>query len=837
MIRKMIYRELRSSPRFLFFFVFNLALGLAGLTAIELFKTSFEQELALKSKSILGSDLSVSSRKKISPEKIEIIKSILPKNVQSTKNISLFSMAAHSKQSKLVNVRIIGDQYPFYGQVKLEGDKILPKIKNNEAYIYPELKYQLSLEIGSEFTIGSSTFIVKDFIKDDGQQSMAFGSLAPRIYISKAGLKNAKLIQTGSTSWYSIHYKFHSKDYSKVKERVTLAIGDSSIHVNTAKSSSQQVGRILNYLNDFLGLVSLSGLFLACMGMIYLYRSFLHQRRREVAIFKFMGMKKKKVFLIYFGELLTLGVLGSVIGVFFGQLLLPLIREAVNQSFSTNVQFTLSPLTTALTLLIGIFSTIVIAPPLILPYIRVDHKLLFSHEETLKRTLKENLLFIPMILFYWTLAVYLSNSYFVGSLFVGIIGLFTLLIFPIGSYVLKKLSTYGDSLSLPKKMAFKYICRHRISTLFIFGCLSISTLLMTLIPQIKSNLEHEVIAPSLKKGPVFFLFDIQPEQVDPLSKFIAKNDLKLLNMSPMVRARLVKINGKTLGTNAKEGLTREEQREIRMRNRGVNLSYRSNLDESETLREGRLPKNSFDFEKEEFAEITVENRYAKRLKVWIGDVMEFDILGMPIKAKIVGIRDVKWTSFMPNFFISFGSGVLDDAPKTFLAALGNPNQVNLDIAQTSFANKFSNVSIVDVRRVIEKISGVISSMGVILLAMAALVLTVGLMVIYSLVSHQIYMRSKDLSLLKILGMKMQDIRKSLLQEMMMIALSSAIVGALISTVTSYILATKVFNTDHYFNLKEPSLIILGVFIFSTLLSYIGTSRVLKRKPSQVFSEV
>jgi putative ABC transport system permease protein len=841
MIFKLIYRELRSSPRFLIFFVLNLSIGLMGLTSIELFKSTFTQELEEKSKSILGSDLSISSRIKFTDEQIAIINNNVPNGSATVNNISLFSMARtledEKKRSKLVNIRVIEKEFPFYGKIILENEKQLPEVKANNIYVYPELKFQLGLKIGSLISIGENNYKVAGFIADDGQQSMMFGSLAPRIYMSKEGLDKANLIKQGSTAWRSMHFRFESDDYEAERENIIAKLNDPSIQVNTAKTSSRQVGRILTYLNDFLGLVSLAGLFLAGMGMIYLFRSFLHQRRKEIAIFKFLGVKKNKVFQIYFGELFILGILGSLLGVIFGLGLLPLLKDGINTALETKVQLSIQPLSLLITFLIGIISTVIMAPALISPYIRIDHKIIFSHDDDIKRTKKELFLFVPMILFYWLMAIYLSKSVLIGSIFISIFIIFISMAFPIGGKILKLLSSRGRNLKLAPKLAFKYITRQRTSTLFVFSCMVISTFLITLIPQIKTILENEIKTPTSINGPSFFLVDIQPEQINSLSSFIKTSNMNMLNLSPMVRARLIKINDKDVKTDVTEGLTREQEHEIRMRNRGVNLSYRSNLDKSEMIIEGRAPKNEYNFEKDSYAEVTLERRYAKRLKVWIGDTLEFDVLGLPVPTKVVGIRDVKWTSFMPNFFISFGLGVLENAPKTYLAAISNPNNLDPGKFQSNFSEKFGNISIVNVNRLVTKISSVIDSMGKILFAMAILVLFVGLLVIYSLITHQIYMRTKDLSLFKMLGMKLKHIRNSLILEMIFISSIAIIIGLSLSTFISYSLSLKMFAMKFHINFYESVGISLIIFVFSITLSYLGTKKVLGRKPSDVFAEV
>ena len=97
---------------------------------------------------------------------------------------------------------------------------------------------------------------------------------------------------------------------------------------------------------------------------------------------------------------------------------------------------------------------------------------------------------------------------------------------------------------------------------------------------------------------------------------------------------------------------RESQQATRMRNRTINLSYRDGTIDGEEIIEGRTGKR-FDYENDQYAEITIEQRYAKRIGVKIGDMMVFDVLGIEQMGKIVGIRKVRWQAFNPNFFIVF----------------------------------------------------------------------------------------------------------------------------------------------------------------------------------------
>ena len=109
---------------------------------------------------------------------------------------------------------------------------------------------------------------------------------------------------------------------------------------------------------------------------------------------------------------------------------------------------------------------------------------------------------------------------------------------------------------------------------------------MNLLPVIEKSINAEISGAKAENIPEYFLFDIQEEQVKDLQDIANQADIELLSLSPMIRARLIKINGEEVKVSKKSALTREEQRSQQFQNRGVNLSYRPGPGEGEEIIEG-----------------------------------------------------------------------------------------------------------------------------------------------------------------------------------------------------------------------------------------------------------
>jgi putative ABC transport system permease protein len=60
------------------------------------------------------------------------------------------------------------------------------------------------------------------------------------------------------------------------------------------------------------------------------------------------------------------------------------------------------------------------------------------------------------------------------------------------------------------------------------------------------------------------------------------------------------------------------------------------------------------------------------------------------------IKEVKWTSFYPNFFVTIEPGAIEDAPKTFLAVVPAVQKERKLSLQRTSVEKFPNISFIDV---------------------------------------------------------------------------------------------------------------------------------------------
>jgi len=207
------------------------------------------------------------------------------------------------------------------------------------------------------------------------------------------------------------------------------------------------------------------------------------------------------------------------------------------------------------------------------------------------------------------------------------------------------------------KIAFRNLYRNKWSSLSCFVTIAMGTFLISMIPQIQKGLQTEIMRPEGLKIPTFFLVDIQEEQRRGFVDFIGKEAGELVNISPMVRGRILRVNQKPFHGGEKASASKKpasRQPLPRGRRLEFNFSYRTHLDVSETIVQGRpLSKTPWSFEAAVPFEISVATSFAEQNGLVLGDLIGFDIQGIPLEGRVVNLRKVRWNSFQPNFFLLF----------------------------------------------------------------------------------------------------------------------------------------------------------------------------------------
>jgi len=115
-------REMRSSRGKFFFVILSVAIGVAALTGVRGFSSSFRATLLTRARSIMAADVSARMFEQPTPEQQNGLDEIAASGVEITPVTELLSMASSPKtlDPLLISLKAVDPaMYPFYGTVEL----------------------------------------------------------------------------------------------------------------------------------------------------------------------------------------------------------------------------------------------------------------------------------------------------------------------------------------------------------------------------------------------------------------------------------------------------------------------------------------------------------------------------------------------------------------------------------------------------------------------------------------------------------------------------------------------------------------------------------------------
>ena len=849
-IVRQAWREIRNSRSFCFFYSLNLALGLIGFLVVDTFQESISSKVESESRELLGADLALRARRPISPDELIQARKNLPAQTTESQTVDFFSMAAGpGGRSRLVKVVAIDQGFPFYGSFslqsagKLNGQNITSLHQEKVAWIYPEARAQLGVQVGESIQLGETTFRVSDLIEEESGLAFQPTDLAPKIFIGLGFLEDTKLLGTGNLAFHTHLFRLPEQiDANLLIQGLEKTIESPEVRTYSHQQAGHRAGRLLRYLSDFLSLVSLVALFLACLGSGFLFHGFLAHRLPELATLISLGATRSTTLRIFILQLILLGFLSACPAVLACSIFLPMLSDTISGISSTQVEITISPKSVLQTFLVAVFSGWFLALPSLQKLRKLQPAELFQEASRPgSRPIRQNLLYsIPGLFAFWLLCMTQANSDKLANLFFICFLVSLVLLYGVAGVGFRMGEKLLHRARLPLRLAARSLSRNRAGALTGFLAIGLGVLLLTLIPQTYHGLSKEIgIDQPRSNLPSLFLFDVQEEQLPGIRALLEQQNIPLQNLTPWVRGRIKTIQGKPYEKSLREEEelnNPDEQRRNAFRNRSFNLSYREHLLESEQLLEGVPFSGAYDPSSGLPAEISVEQKYAKALGLSVGDPMTIEVSGILIDTVVVNLRRVRWTSFQPNFFVQMQTGVLEQAPKTFLATVHQLTPDKKEKLQDSLVHQFPTVSILDVERTGKKILEVVGQMTWSLQFMAALSILAGLVILYCVVREKSRSQSWEMNLLKVLGSTLGDIRKQVWLEFGLLGGSAALIGTLLSLLTSYILSVQVFDRVWSFRWDLPLLVILAVILLSILTADFGVRKALRQKPVVLLRE-
>jgi len=327
-------------------------------------------------------------------------------------------------------------------------------------------------------------------------------------------------------------------------------------------------------------------------------------------------------------------------------------------------------------------------------------------------------------------------------------------------------------------------------------------------------------------APDMFLIDIQPAQRAALSAYLdsQNGDAPPPTTIPVLRARVTGVKGRELTLDSYEqvrgrsGLSRE-----------FTITYRPELERNEKVVQGAWWDAATPAAE---PEVSIEEGFLRTTRLNVGDQMTFDVLGRTITARVASIRRVDWQDFRAGgFMFVFRPGVFDAAPHTFIASFKGPSDADVRARmQAGLVARFPNVSVIDLREILQTVSGIVNNVTTAVTVVGSLVLLSGALILVGAVSMTKFRRVYEAAILKTLGASSRLIAAMLVLEYGVLGAIAGTVGALGAIALSWAVATYALELAW-----TPAILLTvsGIVVTSIFVAVVGVVAswdVLRHKP-------
>ena len=821
-VRLMARESRRSRARFAFF-VACLAIGVGAVVAVAGLSAGLERGIRLEARQLLAADLVVSGRAPTPRAATDLLAAQEGSRTANLKElVTVAASAVDPALTQLVELKVIDGAYPFYGNLEMEPQRDLAKLLDPQsAVVAPDLLARLSLTPGDPIRIGGQTFEITGIVYREPDRIGGAFSLGPRVFLSADGLARTELERLGSRILHKTLVQLPESatksSIQELEEQLEDVLLDQGLfRVETHVDAQPELRRGIRRVERFLGLVALLSLLVGGVGVAQTARSWVAGRMDAIAILRCLGYRPREVLALYLGQAVLLAVAGSLVGVALGVGLQWLIPRFLTGIVPTDLIRLWQPAAIGRGFFLGLgVALIFTAGPLSatgrVPPVRVLRRETDPLPPPLSVRLGLAALLVGGV---WATASTQAASFLRGMWFtLGLVAAVAVL--SLGARAVMWMARWVPSGRGP--LALRHglgaLARPGAGTVGGTVALGLGVLVLVAMTMVQMVLSTQLLTALPPEAPTAFLVDIQPAQWNGVRQILERNATQTIQSMPVVTARLSSVAGTSVADLVAEDPENRDRRWALTREQ--RLTYLEALPEDNEIVEGAL------WSLADRDEASVEEEYASELGLEISETLEFDVQGLPVEVVASSIRTVDWQSFSLNFFIVVEPGVLDSAPQYRVAAARLDDDATL-LVQGRLARDFPNVTLFDIRTVLEKLERVFRRLGSGVRFLGGFTAITGLLILAGAVSATAVRRGREVALLKTLGVTRPGIISMFLVEFSLLGLLAGIVGTGAGAILAYFVATQGLELDWSLRPWFPPLAIL-VTVALTILAGLGAS--------------
>ncbi len=816
-----LWRDFRSGE--LKLLILAVTLAVAALTAVGFFADRLKGGLQRDARQLLGGDAVVSSDTPTPQALVDKARS-LGLSMVGTLGFPTMARATEPQggASKLVALKVVEPGYPLRGKLTVtsqpEGVETRTSAipKPGEAWVDASLLDALGLRMGDALLLGDASLRISTIIVVEPDRGAGFMNFAPRVMINTADVAATGLIQPASRLTYRMAVAGEDAQVAPFVQWAQAEIKKPEVRgvrLESLEGGRPEMSRTMDRAEKFLNLVALLAALLSAVAVALGARGFAASHLDDCAMLRVLGLSQRTIALSYTLEFTLIGLLASGLGVALGYVVhygfVLLLAGLVDASLPAP---TLWPVMFG----IGMGLTLLFAfglPPVLqlaqVPPLRVIRRDVGNLKPASVAVLGLG------VLGFCALLLAASSDLKLGLIAVGGFAGAVVVFAGLGFAAVKLLRVMVNESTAPRwlMLATRQVSARPAYAVVQISALAVGLLALVLLVLLRTDLINSWRKATPPDAPNRFVINVMPEQGDAFVKALNTAGVQKMDWFPMIRGRLVAVNGKTVTPDswtddrAKGLVTRE-----------FNLSTSATRPGHNEIVGGQWADN-------EAGSISVEESMAKTLGVALGDTLRFDIGGMQVESKITSVRKVDWGSMRANFYVLYPVKSLANVPTTYMAAFKAPPAKGFDNA---LVRDFPNITNVDlsitlgqIQRVLDQVIGAVEFLF-------GFTLAAGLVVLFAAVTATREERAREFAIMRAVGARGSLLRQVQRAELAGVGLLAGFLASVVAAIVGWALAKYVFEFEWTVSLWVPLFGALAGAVLALAAGWWGLREVLRR---------
>ncbi len=834
-ILKMAWRDSRASRRRLVLFSFSVVLGIAALVAIGSLGSNLERAIDEQAKGLLGADLIITGRNPLGAAVQQRVDALGGAQAREVSFSSMMAFPTANNLTRLVNVRAMEGGFPFYGDFTTVPADAPDRLRAGGDVVIVEetLLRQFNANVGDAVRLGNSTFTVVGALQTlPGESSALSATVAPRALIPRSALDATGLAERNVLIRHRTMLRLPPDVSPEAVERdLRRDFRGEGLGFDTVAERRRNLGRALDNIENFLGLVGFVALFLGAIGIASAIHVYVRQKIPTVAVLRCLGASARQAFAVYLVQGVALGLFGAIVGAVLGLVVQVVLPRLLADLLPFQVSFFIAWPAVIRGMGAGLVICLLFTLLPLLAVRRVSPlvALRSAFVEKVGGTDPWRIAIVGFIVVavagfaVWQTGRWRDGLGFAAAL-AGSFGLLAALA-QLVSWAARRWQPRHWPYVMRQGLANLYRPNNR--TVLLLVSLGLGTFLMLTLFLTRTTLLKEIEFTGGGGRPNLLLFDIQDDQIEAVKQTATREGAPVLVHAPIVTMKISAVKGRPVEELLRQSRSRGDvaggavgpgapgesgndaartpppeagrgkggDSGARMPGWTLRREYRSTfrgkLEGTERVVSGTFVGRVEPGEA--VVPVSLEEGLVRDMGLQLGDEIVWDVQGVPIRSRLGSVRAVEWRRLEPNFFAVFPEGVLEPAPKFHVAAMRAENSEHSARVQRSLVAAFPNVTAIDLALVMETVDTIFSRVAFVVNFMAAFTVLTGIIVLAGSVLTGRFQRVRETVLLRTLGATRRQLFRIQLVEYAILGVLAAFVGGALSVAGNALLAKFVFR--------------------------------------------